>query len=93
MTAGRREQLATALADCLVTGCNVVERLNHLEPVVERLCAEAAAEALETALREDRTTVAKLSKIEQLTCLLVKGEDLVTRAAALRAAVPSENGQ
>jgi len=60
-----------------------------LLPLVDRLCAEAAADALEAAIREDRTTVAKLSPVESLTCFLVKAEDLVARAAALRAAHPT----
>lgn len=52
----------------------------------ERIANERAAEALEQAMREDRTTVSKLSPVEQLTCFLVKGEDLLARAASLRAA-------
>ena len=56
-----------------------------LLPVVQRIADERAAEALEQAMREDRTTVEKLHPVERLTCFLVKGEDLLARAASLRA--------
>jgi len=61
------------------------ELTDALLPVAARLRAEAAAEALDAAFREDKTTVAKLGPVERLTCYLVKAEDLVARAAALRA--------
>ncbi len=64
-----------------------------LLPTVERIADERAAEALEQAMREDRTTVEKLHPVERLTCFLVKGEDLLTRAASLRAASRGETGR
>ena len=64
---------------------HAVRVVDAMLPIVERREAEAAARALEAAYVEDRTTVAKLSPIERLTCFLVKSEDLVTRAADLRA--------
>lgn len=61
-------------------------RADTLLPLIARFEREAAAKALEQAILIDRTTVAKLSPVERLTCYLVRVEDLVTRAADLRAA-------
>lgn len=59
--------------------------VSALLPLVERYADQRAADALDRANHEDGTTVAKLSPIERLTCRLVKCEDLVIRAATLRA--------
>lgn len=86
------ELLHDALCDCLDNGTGFTFRsadgqkaADALLPLLDRVAADAAAEALMTAFREDRTTVAHLGPVERLSCFLVKAEDLVARAAELRA--------
>lgn len=76
------------LAHCVLCGWvgdsdkqqSSVHYADALAPLLATIRAESAAEALGAAIREDRTTVAKLSPVERLTCFLVKAEDLVIRA-------------
>jgi hypothetical protein len=61
----------------------------EVEARVQAAAGQRAAEELYAAVREDRTTVAKLGPVERLTCFLVKAEDLFARAAALASPAPA----
>jgi hypothetical protein len=77
------EQLRAELEAAMLPAGPIYDTALAVDELV-RVTKRAAADELDRAIRENRTTVAKLGPMERLTCFLVKAEDLVCRAAELR---------